>query len=58
VLISAVVRFAGHQRYIALLALGLALAAFHIAVPGITSPSLLPRLLKNEPIAREGAPPD
>jgi len=55
VLISAVVRFAGHQKYIAILALSLALAAFHIAVPGITSPSMLFRLLKNERIARDGA---
>ena len=55
VLISSVVRFAGHQKYIAILALGLALAAFHIAVPGITSPSTLFRLLKNERIARDGA---
>lgn len=54
VLVSTLVRFAGHQRYVAILALGLALAAFHVAVPGITSPSLLLRLLKNEPIARDG----
>src|SRR5580765_7607875 len=45
VLISAVVRFAGHQKYVAILALSLALAAFHIAVPVITSPSMLFRLL-------------
>ena len=55
VLISSVVRFAGHQKYIALLALGLVLAAFHIAVPGITSPSTLFRLLKNKQIAKDGA---
>jgi hypothetical protein len=55
VLVSAVVRFTGHQMYIAILALGLALAAFHIAVPGITSPRTLYRLLKNERIARGGA---
>jgi hypothetical protein len=55
VLVSTLVRFAGHQRYVAILALGLALAAFHIAVPGITSPRLLLRLLKNERIARDGA---
>jgi hypothetical protein len=55
VLISAVVRFAGHQRYIAILALGLALVAFHIAVPGMTNPSLFLRLLKDERTARDGA---
>jgi hypothetical protein len=55
VLISAVVRFAGHQKYVAILALSLALAAFHIAVPVITSRSMLFRLLKNERIARDGA---
>jgi hypothetical protein len=54
VLISAVVGFAGHQKYIAILALSFALAAFHIAVPGIASPSMLFRLLKNERIARDG----
>jgi len=54
VLISTVVRFAGHQRYIAILAFGLVLSAFHIAVPGITSPSALLRLLKNERFARDG----
>ena len=55
VLISAVVSFAGYQKYIAILALVLALAAFHIAVPGITSPRMLLWLLKNEPIVRDGA---
>ena len=55
VLISAVVRFAGHQRYIAILALGLALAAFHVAVPGMTNPRLFLRLLKDERTARDGA---
>lgn len=54
VLVSAVARFAGHQRYIAILVLGLALAAFHIAVPGMTNPSQLFRLLKEERIARDG----
>jgi hypothetical protein len=54
VLISAVVRFAGHQRYIAILVLSLALAAFHIAVPGMTNPIQLLRLLKNERTARDG----
>jgi hypothetical protein len=53
VLISTVVNFAGHQRYVAILALVLALAAFHLAVPGITNPNLLLRLLKNERIARD-----
>jgi hypothetical protein len=55
VLISAVVRFAGNQRYIAILVLGLALAAFHIAVPGMTNPSQLLRLLKDERTARDAA---
>jgi hypothetical protein len=55
VLISAVVRFAGHQRYIAILALVLALVAFHVAVPGMTNPSLFLRLLKDERTARDGA---
>jgi hypothetical protein len=54
VLISAFVRFAGHQRYIAILVLGLALAAFHIAVPGMTNPSQLLRLLKGKRTARDG----
>ena len=54
VLISAIVRFAGSQKYIAILVLALALAAFHIAVPGITSPRMLLRLWKNERIARDG----
>jgi hypothetical protein len=53
VLVSAVVRFAGHQRDIAILTLGLALAAFHIAVPGMTNPCQLLRLLKAERTARE-----
>jgi hypothetical protein len=52
-LISALVRFPGHQKYIAILAMGLALAAFHIAVPGLTSPTMLLRLLRNERIARD-----
>jgi hypothetical protein len=55
VLVSSVVRFGGHQKYIAILALCLALAAFHIAVPVITSPSTLLRLLKNERVTRDGA---
>jgi hypothetical protein len=55
VLISAVVNFAGHQRYIAILVLGLSLAAFHIGVPGMTNPSLLLRLLKYERMAKDGA---
>jgi|SRR5256885_14374932 len=55
VLISSLVRFGGNQKYIAILVLCFALAAFHIAVPGITSPTTLFRLLKNERIARDGA---
>jgi hypothetical protein len=54
VLICAVVRFAGHQRYTAILVLGLALAAFHIAVPGMTNANQLLRLLKDERTARDG----
>jgi len=42
--ISTVVRFAGHQRYIAIAALVLLLALFHVAVP--TSPSALLRLVR------------
>jgi len=53
-LFSAVVRFVGHDKYIAILVLGLALVAFHIAVP-ITRPSVLFRLWKNRRIARDGA---
>jgi hypothetical protein len=53
-LFSIVVRFAGHDKYIALLVLGLALVAFHIATP-ITRPSMLFRLLKNRRIAKDGA---
>jgi hypothetical protein len=55
VLISAIVRFAGSQKYIAILVLALALAAFHIAVPVITSPRTLFGLWKDERIARDGA---
>ena len=54
VLISAVVSFGGHQRYFAILVLVLALVAFHIAVPGMTNPSLFLRLLKDERSARDG----
>ena len=54
VLISAVVSFGGHQRYFAILLLVLALVAFHIAVPGMTNPSLFLRLLKDERSARDG----
>jgi hypothetical protein len=55
VLISAIVRFAGSQKYIAILVLALALAAFHIAVPVITSPRTLFGLWKDERIASDGA---
>jgi hypothetical protein len=55
VLISAIVRFPGSQKYVAILVLTLVLAAFHIAVPGITSPKTLFILWKNERIARDGA---
>ena len=55
VLISAFVGLAGYQKYVAILGLVLALTAFHIAVPGITSPRLLLWLLKNEWIARDDA---
>jgi cellulose synthase/poly-beta-1,6-N-acetylglucosamine synthase-like glycosyltransferase len=57
VVISAVVKFTGQQKYIAILVLGLALTAFYVAAP-ITSPSMLfglLRLLKNERIARDSA---
>jgi len=57
VVISAVVKFTGQQKYIAILVLGLALTAFYVAAP-ITSPSMLVRLLrlwKNERVARDGA---
>jgi hypothetical protein len=47
VLISITARFVGQQRYIAVLVLALSLAAFHIAVPGMTSPRTMIRLLKN-----------
>jgi hypothetical protein len=53
-LFSIVVRFAGHDKYIALLVLGLALVAFHIAAP-ITRPSMLFRLWKKRRIAKDGA---
>jgi hypothetical protein len=45
VLISALAKFSGPQRYVAVLILGLTLAAFYIAVP-IIGPSTLIRLLK------------
>jgi hypothetical protein len=47
VLISITARFVGQQRYIAVLVLALSLAAFHIAVPGMTSPRTMIRLLTN-----------
>jgi hypothetical protein len=47
VLISITEKFVGQQRYIAVLVLALSLAAFHIAVPGMTSPRTMIRLLKN-----------
>jgi hypothetical protein len=58
VIISAIVRFPGHQRYTALLTLALALAAFHIAGGGILSPRILFRLLKNVRISKYGSSPD
>ena len=54
VLISAIVRFDGHQKFIAIAALGLTVAIFNVAVPGATNPRMLFRLLKNERIARNG----
>jgi hypothetical protein len=56
VVISAVVRFAGHQKYVAILALALALTTFYVAAP-ITNPITLLRLFrlwKNERIAGDG----
>jgi hypothetical protein len=47
VLISIITRFVGQQRYIAVLVLALSLVAFHIAVPGMTSPTTMIWLLKN-----------
>jgi hypothetical protein len=47
VLISALARFSGPQRYVVILILGLALAAFYIAAP-IIGPSTLIRLLKGK----------
>ena len=47
VLISITERFVGQQRYNAVLVLALSLAAFHIAVPGMTSPRTMIRLLAN-----------
>jgi hypothetical protein len=58
VLISALARFGSPQRYIAVLVFfGLSLAAFHAAVPGLTSPSMLIRLLKNERSAQSTVGP-
>ncbi len=54
VLISAIVRFDGNQKFIAIAALGLTVAIFNVAVPGATNPRMLLRLLKNERIARNG----
>ena len=54
VIISAIVRFPGYQKYYALLILALALTAFHIAGGGILSPRILFRLLRNELPAKEG----
>jgi hypothetical protein len=47
VLISIFTRFVGQQRYIAVLVLALSLVAFHIAVPGMTTPATMIWLLKN-----------
>jgi len=55
VLVSAIVRFPGHQRYFAVLAVGLALAAFHIAGGGILHPRILLILLRNERTDKIGA---
>ena len=55
--ISQFARFAGPQRYIAVLVLALSLVAFHIAVPGLTSPRLLFHLLINENPAGVARPP-
>jgi hypothetical protein len=46
VLTSTVITFPGRAKYLALLALGLALVAFNVAVPGITSPRMF-KYLKN-----------
>jgi hypothetical protein len=48
VMISSVLRFASPQRFIAILLLGVSLAAFHIAVPSLLSPTTLIRLWKNK----------
>jgi hypothetical protein len=47
VLISIITRFVGQQRYIAVLVLALSLVAFHVAVPGMRSPTTMIWLLKN-----------
>jgi len=52
VLISAFIRFTGHQRYVAILVVGLCLAVFYIAVP--LTPGALFRLLKGKQIAKHG----
>lgn len=54
VIISALVRFPGYQKYFALLTLALALTAFHIAGGGILSPRILFSLFKGGRIAKYG----
>lgn len=56
VLISAIVRFPGRQKYVALVALGLALAGFNFAVPYVTTPRRMFGLFKKE-IRSGGAKP-
>jgi len=54
VLSSTILSFSGHKKYFAILVLGLALAAFNIAVPGILGPRVF-RLLKNGRVRDAGA---
>lgn len=45
-IISAIVNFPGRQKYVAIVVLGLALAGFDMAVPGVTSPRMAWRFKK------------
>ena len=58
VLISAIVRFPGYQKYFAVLILALALTVFHIAGGGILSPRILFRFLSNKLPTKEASSPD
>ena len=53
VLISAIVRFHGRERYFAVLVVGFALAAFHIAGGGILNPRNVLHLFKTSRLQKK-----